>query len=296
MNKSIINNCPICGHSEYVVIKENKNNEKSYLDQVSKFINILECTNCQFAYRFPILSNDNVLSNYEENPYWSEVSTNIYYNKRAESRVLFLSDYDNLISNYENVLEIGSFNGAFLEVFKSKFKNIKTYSLETDNNAIKYLQSKGIKSFDPNIKYNIISAFHVIEHYPNPIEFIEETILPYLENDGLIVLEVPFRDYETKKCFSEGFHHVSFYSPQNFEIIATKLGLKVLKLNIYGKTNFKLRSLINNKIFRLCIRPLSIFEKIIFQKNYVMPYLQYLTLNDKQLNEQGSILRVVLSK
>ena len=117
----------------------------------------------------------------------------------------FRSNHHN---NVEQILDIGSGTGL-LAIIGAKLWKSKALAVDNDNNAViaaktnaknnnvsTYVTSKFndvVKSpvkITTNSKFDLITAFHVIEHVKNPIAILKD-LFSYLNENGLLVLEVP---------------------------------------------------------------------------------------------------------
>ena len=115
-----------------------------------------------------------------------------------------------------NVLDIGSAMGTFLYAAKPFYK--KAIGLDVSAQMAQYVEKNvgvtglpcnGTMSFRTMKKFSLIHMSHVIEHIPNPVEWVQKAA-SMLEEDGVLVINVPNK-------FSLSFRLQHFYY---------KLGLK----------------------------------------------------------------------
>lgn len=80
--------------------------------------------------------------------------------------------------------------------------------------------------------YDLISSTEVFEHLQKPLEILE-LLAKHTNEQGYIVLMTKFPPKEDKAFLAWWYRrdptHISFFTPQSFEIMAQKVGLKVLK-------------------------------------------------------------------
>lgn len=93
----------------------------------------------------------------------------------------------------KRIADFGCGSGNFLRLSKSYCKDL--VGIDYEQESIKNLQGVGINCYKnlSSIKdksLDVITAFHVIEHLPNPIEILTE-MKKKLVSGGLIIIEVP---------------------------------------------------------------------------------------------------------
>jgi len=80
--------------------------------------------------------------------------------------------------------------------------------------------------------YDLITSTEVFEHLSKPMEVLEE-LVSHLNPNGYVVLMTKFPPKEDKEFLNWWYRrdptHISFFTPKSFEIMAQKVGLKVLK-------------------------------------------------------------------
>jgi SAM-dependent methyltransferase len=114
-----------------------------------------------------------------------------------------------------NVLDIGSAMGTFLYAAKPFYK--KAIGLDVSAQMAQYVEKnvgvtvylQQFNEFFYEEKFSLIHMSHVIEHIPNPVEWVQKAA-SMLEEDGVLVINVPNK-------FSLSFRLQHFYY---------KLGLK----------------------------------------------------------------------
>jgi len=107
--------------------------------------------------------------------------------------------YKEFIDNMDNVLEVGSSLGSFVNLFK--MADIESTGLEPDNDYADFSQklygfkqsSALLENFKVEKKYDSIISFHVIEHVENPHIFIKK-IFELLNIGGKLLIECPSYD------------------------------------------------------------------------------------------------------
>lgn len=130
------------------------------------------------------------------------------------------------------ILEIGCGTGYLLnelhklggEVtgYEPGYSNIGKYDLPVFNT---FFPTSSIK----DKKYDCIIAYGVIEHIPNPVEFINKVKI-YLKDDGILVVSVPdCMPYIKTGDLSMLLHeHYSYFTIDSLENLFEKLSFKIL--------------------------------------------------------------------
>ena len=207
-NKNVL--CPICSSQAQMKLelpvkfitnklKEHFNAEFSGdLDIID--YSLMECVTCNFEFAFPLVEGSSKFYN------WVTAQSTYYPNERWEySKAIEIAKAD---SKNLKLVDIGCGDGNFLDFANTLTKNIEYFGLDTTKNSVDICLKKNhnvhcmnvleFKMKFPNDHFDIITAFHVLEHIANPLDFINE-LLGLLNKDGFILLSTP-------------------YSPMNFEL------------------------------------------------------------------------------
>lgn len=176
----------------------------------------------------------------EKNETNAEEIFNIY-SRYQKDRVNTLNKY---LLNTQSLLEIGSSSGQFLYHVKDSFQVV--HGLELDSNCCKFVQEKFNIETDSNYlekskfyknSYSVVTAFQVMEHTPNPIEFMK-SIYNVLIDDGIALIEVPnlydpllsVWDIPMYNTFYYHSAHNYYFSEKTLKIIAEKVGLSIVDI------------------------------------------------------------------
>jgi SAM-dependent methyltransferase len=80
--------------------------------------------------------------------------------------------------------------------------------------------------------YDLITSTEVFEHLSKPLETLQ-LLMEHLKEGGYLVLMTKFPPKEDKVFLNWWYRrdptHISFFTPKSFEVMAQKVGLKVLK-------------------------------------------------------------------
>jgi len=219
--------CYLCGSIKFVK-REGKVRDNPNLE-------IRECACCGLVY---LSSFSHITDDFYEESSMHEGEVNIedWLRETAwddERRFKYLR---RTIENKE-VLDFGCGNGGFMLRAKEIVASIE--GIEVERRLEGHFQKHDLcvyKNIDEiNKKYDIITAFHVIEHLQDPIELLKK-LAEKLKNDGTIIIEVPNADdalltlYKCK-AFSEFTYwscHLYLFNASTLKLLIEKANLKAI--------------------------------------------------------------------
>lgn len=201
---------------------------------------ILRCSNCRLVFLenfdhitegFYEGSNMNPEECYKSLHRWRE-STYRDDKRRYESLKDSLSGKD--------VMDFGSGNAGFLNLAKQRAKSV--VGVELDRGTHKIYENDKIQLYTnihdlPPLKFDIITAFHVIEHLKDPIAWLKE-LSCMLKRTGKIVLEFPSSEDCLLSLYKSGEFsnftywscHLMLYNQSNIKTLIEKAGLECVKV------------------------------------------------------------------
>jgi len=199
--------CKICKSRTTTIVESKK--EFSYY----------RCSFCGFIY----LDDDFKLEKEAEkaqydlhnNGFESEGYVQMFENFITEAIAPYLDDI-------ESVFEFGSGPGPVLSEL------LKRRGLEVDIYDLYYAPKKVYESKC----YDLIVSTEVFEHLSRPMEILE-MLAEHLTERGYVALMTKFPPKDDQKFLDWWYRrdptHISFFTPKSFELMAEKVGLKVLK-------------------------------------------------------------------
>jgi len=202
--------CPICNsQNNELLIKS-----KDYLifNGNSEDFFVYFCKNCQNGFSFPFLSNEE-LSKYYPDDYDCYKShknlTGLIQKIKTGKDVRIIKKL--LKNNGKDVLEIGAGSGLFLYLLKKASLNVS--GIEMSASGVKYakdnfnigLDKCFFEDYTGSKQFDIIIAFHVLEHFSDPVPAINK-MRGYLKDGGCIYFKVPRLDSWAVKLYKEFWH------------------------------------------------------------------------------------------
>lgn len=199
---------------------------------------IVRCKNCGILAVSPFPSNTGVkkvidkVSKYFYDEYRDEYGS--YYD-------YFVDKFKDLkkIKGKGSLMDVGCGPGVFLEVV-SKDKNWQSYGLDLSSEAIKIAKQEKLNARVATLtkisfgkkKFDVITAFQLIEHDRNPLSFFT-TARAKLKDGGVLMITTPsaagfLARVMGKSWFGYYNHeHLYFFTPKTLSSLAERAGFKV---------------------------------------------------------------------
>ena len=204
------NECPLCGSQDNVI----------YIPFPE--IPVIRCCKCGFTYSNKVLSGQDLVSYYENNFGSKRHMQGQLVNSRVNSWVItrLLK-----IQDISNVLDIGTGYGFLLEELRKRFK-LNATGVELSRQEAAYAKSMlGLNVINSSLSelgldkgcYDLVTSFEVIEHVPDPVEFIRE-MTQYVRPNGYLLIMTDNFDSRMAKFLGAGFPkwiphtHISHFS------------------------------------------------------------------------------------
>ena len=223
-----------------------------------ELFNFDQCANCQLVFLNPRVNLDNLKNYYTSHylPYrgseaWGKYSKLVEGSQKKLDlkRVKRVKEMCS-ISPKSLILDVGCGNPSFLKACQQEL-NCKTMGIDFSDEGWKEqstlfkgldLQVAEIKDLSLNLKPDIITMWHYLEHDYTPLEN-----LTYLKSiakpSTTLIIEIPNFDSISRKKYNEnwsGWHtprHTSLFSPDNIKLLLDKSGWNVSQLLTYGTLN-----------------------------------------------------------
>lgn len=221
--------CYLCGSKEYSI------RHGSVRDREA--ISILECKDCGLVY---LSSRDHLnREHYEKSGMHGTEPLQIHtWLQRTRADDLRRYNFLHTKITEKTLLDFGCGVGGFLQ--QTIGVTNKSDGIELELRLHEYFNTIGlnvyqnIQEIDCNTSYDIITAFHVIEHLPDPISTLKE-LYNLLNDNGELIIEVPNSDdalltlYDSKKFkeFSYWSQHCYLFNTSTLSKLVKKAGFQI---------------------------------------------------------------------
>lgn len=277
-----ISSCNLCGSSDFRITFKVKDYNYKTTDQT---FYVTQCKKCGLAFTNPRYSIHEIWKCYSSmyEPHSTSNSRldiwNIPYIKNFLKKTNLWGLVTYIFSTNEvyipdlpegaNVLELGCATGRFLKFLKQKYK-WKLFGVEINENAAKEASQAGLDIFQgtleganyPSNYFDFIYAWHVIEHFHNPMETLQE-VHRILKHGGTIAFSTPNFHSLERYLFKDKWYpleiprHLYFFTPKTIRLLLKKCGFRYIKIISQKTVEFSFRS------FATLLR-LSNLEKIAY--------------------------------
>jgi SAM-dependent methyltransferase len=193
MNTAVSPECRLCGSSESQLV--------SRCVSEAPDSSVYACAKCGIVYVFPIMTEDEEAAFYAQQfeqymarrsgPGWKSPEAHFAsYGEEAERRVPLVLPH---LRATDNVLEIGSSTGYFLDAIKPSVTSVagvepsdayRTYAHSRGIETVRELEQLGTRTFD------VIALYYVVEHLRDPIGYLRG-LARRLNPGGRLLIEVP---------------------------------------------------------------------------------------------------------
>ena len=235
----IVQNCPLCGSPASALFDQREFRGHSVTNVI--------CHDCGLVYQSPRMSEAESQAFYageyrlmyqgQEEPNPKDLSVQ---NARAQVALDFVRQH---VKSTSSILDIGCSTGILLQQFQTHF-HCRACGVEPGTLYRKYAQSLGLEIFSSLedleatglSHFTLVSMMHVLEHLPNPVDYLENLREKLLEPNGWLWLEVP--NLYAHDCFEVA--HLLSLSAHTLTQVVQKAGYQVIHLRAHGLPRSKL--------------------------------------------------------
>ena len=187
--------CPLCNDIHSAIFDQRK--FRGY--QISNRL----CLNCGLVFQSPRMSEDELNSFYQkeyrqvyqgsENPIQKDLSV-----QKERSGFVIKVLQDNGVENIDHHLDIGCSSGILLERVREEFQ-CQVVGIEPGDAYRSCAESRGLKVYatledagqGKEIPFDLITMIHVLEHLPDPVDYLNQLKTMWLTSAGVLLIEVP---------------------------------------------------------------------------------------------------------
>lgn len=202
--------CPICDSEKanLKIVAKDYLMLKGHSDDFSVYF----CNSCNNGFSFPFLTNSE-LNKYYPDDYNCYTSLKGFAGKiqRIKSSNDLKNIYKFLKSTSKEVFEVGSGSGFFLSLLKKK--GVKVTGIEPSESGVKYandnfglvLENCFFEDYSTNKQYDMVIAFHVLEHFTDSVSALRK-IKATIKENGFLYIKVPRLDSWAAKLYGKFWH------------------------------------------------------------------------------------------
>ena len=232
--------CPVCGSSEIFTMFKAQGWEENFLCCSYK---ILSCRSCHVSFTKP--DSGDLSKLYSEGLYsnkgnrFAGIINLVQYIFQWE-RFRYLAKCSTVEAK---LLDVGCGKGRFMEYAASRGWDI--YGVEPSqssrNLAIKRVGNRVFEHISdiPEIKFDAITLWHVLEHVQEPVNFLLE-LRKYLKPDGFVLISVPNLDSLQSKIGKGLWMHLDLprhrfhFTPKSLQEVLSRAGYRVLSVKHFS--------------------------------------------------------------
>jgi 2-polyprenyl-3-methyl-5-hydroxy-6-metoxy-1,4-benzoquinol methylase len=234
--------CNVCGADDYTVV---------FPKGHAQVHRIVRCNRCSLMYANPQeLIDCNEFAEYEKKAQTEEFQQ--YLDKQRvqlPDNLRVLDALNGLFPQRGHLLEIGSYLGIFLDRIRSAgwkvtglepFHTVAEYSRKTY--GLDVVEKLLPDARFPDANFDVVVMLHVIEHLPNPAEYIRE-IRRIVKAGGMLVVETPRFDSlmfkvmgRRERSLSNCDGHIYFFTVPSLSALLERNGFKVERVDLVGRT------------------------------------------------------------
>lgn len=292
--------CNLCEEDNYSVVYR-KPDAYTWMNQFE--YPIVACNKCGLTYVNPRPTQIS-MSNFYPHNYHSNRDTESQKNRYKE-QIKFLPKL-----SHENVLDIGCAQGDFLISLLEEYPNIKVTGLDYFSEKVNSEKIDFYKELIQNVKFkdnkfDLITAWAVIEHVHDPMTYFKEVSKLLSNNGHFVFLVTNSESLYGKKAYREDIpRHTYHFSKKTLERYAHETGMRIKDIqytntifNGQGKGTFFhiLRKFLNISFEAAYKKEVNIFKKAILKIGSSLDKLIFLYDWESRIKKSG-IMVVTMEK
>jgi 2-polyprenyl-3-methyl-5-hydroxy-6-metoxy-1,4-benzoquinol methylase len=235
---------------------------------------LFKCSKCGVAFRYPRLEKEKLDALYRlgNSENWQTASI---ARKDWQIACRWVNQH---LPVGSSILDVGCFDGGFLKTFE---KNYQSFGIEIHEVAGQKAQEAGIQVIGRDFAsineeesiFDAVTAFDVIEHTSNPLEFLKD-MAKVTRDGGLVIVSTGNTDALTWKLLGSRYwycsigEHLSFISPDWCQRVGPTLGLKLKQVMRFTHANVswkqRMSETVKNLFYAATPRGFSLLRRIGF--------------------------------
>ena len=189
------------------------------------------------------------------------------------------------------VLDVGCGDGAFLD--EARAAGLQAHGIELNKDAREKATSKGhevldslLQDLDGSLQYDLVTAFQVLEHIADPVQFLR-SMARVVRPGGYLAVAVPNHGglYRLAPLDPHTWppHHVTRWTLSHLEQAGSRAGLKVMRktadvlfggmIEYFSRLNYRLSEALGRPVSRNRLRLLSLVA-LLYRKSGMRYWLQ----------------------
>jgi len=230
-----LSSCPCC-------YSNNFSKWKKYFDANGIELALAQCQSCHMVFQNPRMAEVFLKSYYERyyrqyfflNKWKREHCAALFARgARRGKYFLYLLNRNNINIPGRTVCEIGCSYGGILQIFKEN--GCEVYGYDFDEKSLSFGQQNNINLKVGNIdtigtrEFGLIILSHMLEHIPNPLDFLSKVKTRLLgKSGGRLLIQVPNFTTQNDRCIQLG--HLLYFTPQTLQALLHRAGYKRLAM------------------------------------------------------------------
>jgi SAM-dependent methyltransferase len=228
-----VTHCPLCSSDHSRLFDQREFRGQTVTNRV--------CLNCGLVYQSPRMTEAESAEFYaaeyrrlyqgDEGPNAKDIAVQ---RARADSLYEFTSRHVTLVTRH---LDIGCSSGLLLQRFRDGFGS-QPVGIEPGDAYRSHARAQGIQVYaslnelrqSETARFDLISMAHVLEHLPNPVEYLAELRETLLAPGGALLLEVP--NLYAHDSFETA--HLLSFSPRTLAATVEQAGYEIIQLEAHG--------------------------------------------------------------
>ena len=204
---------------------------------------IYQCKSCDLKFAYPLPKKKELDLYYSGGFYYDQVSDPFqrkffdFSYRLAQCRMGLIKNNVEAWEKIQKVIDIGAGNAAFGAALKAIDYDISYTAIEPDN-AVSAQYGDWVDHVFKDVSevqeaiYCLVVANQVLEHVPDPIDFLH-SIIGVIVAGGYLYIDVPYNDYLYKPSVEP---HLLFWTPESLSNALRAVGMTIVFCDTAGMT------------------------------------------------------------